>query len=128
MDRIRLGGGGARSLLWGQIQADVYGHAVEVVRAEEGAAYGAAILAGVGAGNWQSVENARDEVIQIAGELQPDSGSSQILNSGYAVTAVSIPRFTRSDRGSVSCPIKGRVESNRNVNSSMIQNWRGRCP
>ena len=46
---IRLGGGGARSPLWRQIQADVYGHEVEIVEAEEGAAYGAAILAGVGA-------------------------------------------------------------------------------
>ncbi len=39
---IRLGGGGARSPLWRQIQADVYGHEVEIVEAEEGAAYGAA--------------------------------------------------------------------------------------
>jgi len=37
---IRLGGGGAHSALWRQIQADVYGHEVEVVEAEEGAAYG----------------------------------------------------------------------------------------
>src|SRR3989440_7412604 len=47
---IRLGGGGARSPLWRQIQADAYGHEVEILEAEEGAAYGAAILAGVGAG------------------------------------------------------------------------------
>jgi xylulokinase len=47
---IRVGGGGARSPLWRQIQADVYGQAVETVQAEEGAAYGAALLAGVGAG------------------------------------------------------------------------------
>ena len=47
---IRLGGGGARSRLWRQIQADVYGHSVEILQAEEGAAYGAALLAGVGAG------------------------------------------------------------------------------
>ena len=47
---IRLGGGGARSPLWRQIQADVYAHEVEIVAAEEGAAYGAAILAGVGVG------------------------------------------------------------------------------
>ncbi len=49
---IRLGGGGARSPLWRQIQADIYGRAVEIVEADEGAAYGAAILAGVGAGMW----------------------------------------------------------------------------
>ncbi|MCH8890806.1 MAG: hypothetical protein IH827_07000, partial [Myxococcales bacterium] len=46
--RMRLGGGGARSRLWRQIQADVYGRTVEVLAAEEGAAYGAALLAGVG--------------------------------------------------------------------------------
>ena len=57
---IRLGGGGARSPLWRQIQADVYGHEVEIVEAEEGAAYGAAILAGVGAQMWPSVDAACD--------------------------------------------------------------------
>ncbi len=45
--RDRLGGG-ARSPIWRQIQADVFGHDAEIVEAEEGAAYGAALLAGVG--------------------------------------------------------------------------------
>src|ERR1700736_5831597 len=53
VEAIRLGGGGARSKLWRQIQADVYGQQVETVEAEEGAAYGAAILAGVGAKVWR---------------------------------------------------------------------------
>jgi len=39
--RFRLGGGGARSKLWRQIQADIYGKRVETVEGEEGAAYGA---------------------------------------------------------------------------------------
>jgi sugar (pentulose or hexulose) kinase len=47
---IRLGGGGARSPLWRQIQADVYAKPVSLLAAEEGCAYGAAVLAGVGAG------------------------------------------------------------------------------
>src|SRR5258706_1639394 len=47
VETIRLGGGGARSMLWRQIQADVYGRSVEIVEAEEGAPYGAALLAGV---------------------------------------------------------------------------------
>src|SRR5215469_3052780 len=50
--KVRLGGGGARSRLWRQIQADVYGQEVEILQAEEGAAYGAALLAGVGARFW----------------------------------------------------------------------------
>jgi xylulokinase len=81
--RIRLGGGGARSTLWRQIQADVYGHAVEAVQAEEGAAYGAAILAGTGAGNWRSVDEACDAVVQTAHEIQPDPKSSTILDEAY---------------------------------------------
>src|SRR5437763_75826 len=56
VELIRLGGGGARAQLWQQIQADVYGHSVELVAAEEGAAYGAALLAGVGGGAWASVD------------------------------------------------------------------------
>jgi xylulokinase len=71
VNRIRLGGGGARSRLWRQIQADVYGREVEILEAEEGAAYGAAILAGVGAGRWTSVDSACDEVIRIAQVVKP---------------------------------------------------------
>jgi xylulokinase len=83
VDRIRLGGGGARSPLWRQIQADVYRHAVEVVQTEEGAAYGAAILAGVGAGNWPSVEAACDAVVQTADEIRPNPESSATLDEAY---------------------------------------------
>jgi xylulokinase len=83
VDRIRLGGGGARSSLWRQIQADVYGHAVELVEAEEGAAYGAAILAGTGAGNWRSVDEACDAVVQTAQEIQPDAKSAATLDAAY---------------------------------------------
>jgi xylulokinase len=83
VDRIRLGGGGARSALWRQIQADVYGHTVEMVKTEEGAAHGAAILAGVGAGNWHSVEEACDAVVQTAEEIQPDAKNSAMLEEAY---------------------------------------------
>jgi xylulokinase len=83
VDRIRLGGGGARSALWRQIQADVYGHAVEVVQAEEGAAFGAAILAGAGAGHWRSVDEACDAVVRTAAEIKPDPKSSAILDEAY---------------------------------------------
>ena len=83
VDRIRLGGGGARSALWRQIQADVYTHAVERVQTEEGAAYGAAILAGVGARNWHSVEEACDAVVRTAEKIQPNAESSAILEEAY---------------------------------------------
>lgn len=83
VDRIRLGGGGARSALWRQIQADVYRHAVEVVQADEGAAYGAAILAAVGAGNWSSVDEACDASVRAADEIQPNPENVETLDAAY---------------------------------------------
>jgi xylulokinase len=79
---IRLGGGGARSGLWRQIQADVYAHAVEIVEAEEGAAYGAALLAGVGAKVWSTVDDAC-EVVRIQQTIEPNPESVEILQRSY---------------------------------------------
>jgi xylulokinase len=81
--RIRLGGGGARSPLWRQIQADIYAHDVEVVAVEEGAAYGAAILAGVGAGCWSSVDQASEAVVLVASRVRPNSENSSLLQQRY---------------------------------------------
>jgi xylulokinase len=81
---VRLGGGGARSALWRQIQADVYGHEIEVVEAEEGAAYGAALLAGVGARMWASVDEACVSVVRVAKRVRPDAEAVATLNKNYA--------------------------------------------
>ena len=85
VDRIRLGGGGARSPLWRQIQADVYASEVEILKAEEGAAYGAAILAGVGAKCWTSVDEACDATVAIAKRVSPEKNSSATLQRGYQI-------------------------------------------
>jgi xylulokinase len=84
VNRIRLGGGGARSPLWRQIQANVYGHEVEIVEAEEGAAYGAAILAGVGAGMWKSVDEACAAVVRVAKTLKTQPAAVTVMNASYA--------------------------------------------
>jgi xylulokinase len=68
---IRLGGGGARGPLWRQIQADVYGFPVEVLEAEEGGAFGAALLAGTGVDAWPSVEEACASTIRVASTTDP---------------------------------------------------------
>ena len=80
---IRLGGGGARSDLWRQIQADVYGHEVEILAAEEGAAYGGALLAGVGAKWWNSVEDACDAVVQVQKRVKPEVAAEKVMNKAY---------------------------------------------
>jgi xylulokinase len=81
---IRLGGGGARSPLWRQIQADVYGHEVEIVEAEEGAAYGAAILGGVGAKMWLSVDAACDTIVRVAQRVPAKSENAATMKRNYA--------------------------------------------
>ena len=81
---IRLGGGGARGPLWQQIQADIYGMAVELIEAEEGAAYGAGLLAGVGIGVWPSVDSACDVAVRVAKRVEPDPDRVALMNSRYA--------------------------------------------
>jgi xylulokinase len=80
---VRVGGGGARSAVWRQIQADAYGRTVETVRAEEGAAYGAAILAGVGAGFWPSVDLACDAIVRSAARTEPDRHATSVMTQRY---------------------------------------------
>jgi xylulokinase len=82
--RIRLGGGGARSELWRQIQADVYGHEIEIVEAEEGAAYGAALLAGVGARLWPTVDAACQAVVRVARRVRPQAEAMATMKRSYS--------------------------------------------
>jgi len=79
---IRLGGGGSRGPLWRQIQADVYGHAVDLLEAEEGGAFGAALLAGTSIGAWPSVEAACQATVRIAQTVYPQS--AETMQAAYA--------------------------------------------
>jgi xylulokinase len=81
---IRVGGGGARSSLWRQIQADVYGQPVSTVAAQEGAAYGAAVLGGVAMNIWSSVDDACDTVVRLTDRVEPDAESVRVLARQYA--------------------------------------------
>jgi xylulokinase len=68
---IRVSGGGARSRFWRQLQADIYGRPVLTTSAAEGPAFGVALLAGVAAGAWASVEEACRRTIRVTGETEP---------------------------------------------------------
>ncbi len=71
ISQVRVTGGGARSPLWRQILADIFNAEIVTVNSEEGAAYGAALLAATGSGVFQSVEAACDATIQITGSTKP---------------------------------------------------------
>jgi xylulokinase len=94
VDAIRLGGGGARSPLWRQVQADVFGQPVQTVAAEEGAAYGAAVLAGVGAGVWPDVDVACERVVRVTSEVAPGDGQA-VLARQYRAYQALYPALTR---------------------------------
>jgi xylulokinase len=79
---IRLGGGGARGPLWRQIQADVYGQPVQLLEAEEGGAFGAALLAGTGIGAWPTVAAACAATIRVADIIAPRSAPA--MQDAYA--------------------------------------------
>jgi xylulokinase len=80
---VRLGGGGARGKLWREIQAAVYGYPCDVLVAEEGGAFGAALLAGVGAKAWPDLEAACASGITVAEQIVPDPAAVQRYAVGY---------------------------------------------
>jgi xylulokinase len=70
-------GGGGRSKLWRKMLADLYGCPVHTLAADEGGALGVALLAGVGAGVFRSVEEACDAVVKKETALQPDPAAGK---------------------------------------------------
>ena len=81
--QVRVSGGGARSQLWRQILADVFETELVTVNTTEGAAFGAALLAGVGAGAWSDVPSACRAAIQITGQTKPQGISYERFYQNY---------------------------------------------
>ena len=71
VSEVRIAGGGAKGALWRKIVASVLGLPMVTVNSTEGAAYGAALLAGTGVGAWPSVEAACDATISVSGREEP---------------------------------------------------------
>jgi len=85
VDQVRASGGGARSRLWLQIQADATNHAHHTINVEEGPALGVALLAGVGAGIYSSVAEACDAVIRLASETKPIPANAELYGRCHAL-------------------------------------------
>ena len=82
LNHVRAIGGGARSHLWRQIQADVFGMTVRRTAVDEGPAYGAALLAGVTAGQFQNVNEA-SSVVRLRPEIEEPNPDNAELYSRY---------------------------------------------
>lgn len=82
---IRLSGGGARSEFWRQVQADVYGNRVVTINAEEGPAYGVALLAAAGTGAYKNVVEACNATIRVVTTTRPVAREKRKYDAGYAI-------------------------------------------
>jgi len=80
---VRASGGGARSVLWRQIQADVNRTPLVTTNIDEGPAYGAALLGMVGAGLYKSVEEACDNTIHVEDMCTPDTQQSDVYDRWF---------------------------------------------
>jgi xylulokinase len=83
MQQVRVSGGGARSPLWRQILADVLGAELVTVNTTEGAAFGAALLAGVGAGVWPNVDEACAQTVFINESIVPNTRAVETYREMY---------------------------------------------
>ncbi|MDF2941423.1 MAG: hypothetical protein K0S01_281 [Herbinix sp.] len=85
ISRIRINGGGAKSPLWCKIIADVLNVKVDKINSEEGPAFGAAILAAVGCGEYPSVEEAAGKLIKVIETTEQDLEEVALYNKKYDV-------------------------------------------
>ena len=81
--QIRVSGGGSKSVLWRQLQADIFGQKVSTINAEQGPAFGVALLAAVGAGEYKSVVEACKATIHAAEDTALDRKSKRIYDEAF---------------------------------------------
>ena len=77
-DSMLLTGGGAKSSFWRQVLADVFDCPVQTIKSSEGPALGVAILAGVGAGVYESVESACEKLVKPADVFEPNRQNAAV--------------------------------------------------
>ncbi len=80
---VRLSGGGARSEFWRQMQADLYGRRVSTINAEEGPAYGVALLAAAGTGRYKGIVEACQAAIRVVSSTDPQAEAKRAYSKSY---------------------------------------------
>ena len=99
IEQVRVSGGGAKSILWRHILADMLGVELVTVNTTEGAAYGAALLAGVGSGAWTDVETACAETIKVVDSTQPNERHAKIYREMYEQYRALYPNLRETFNG-----------------------------
>jgi len=83
IEQVRATGGGAKSLLWRQILTDVFGVELVTTNAHEGPAFGAALLAGVASGAYNSIQQACEATVRIVEHTEPRPEIEQVYAKSY---------------------------------------------
>jgi xylulokinase len=94
--KVRLSGGGARSPFWHQLFADIFNRRVVSLETQEGSAFGAALLALVGTGEYKSAREACAAVIKEVEVKDPDAGAAGFYERGYGLYRSLYPALRRS--------------------------------
>jgi len=93
---IRVSGGGAKSQLWKQILADSFGQKACTINAEQGPAYGVALLAAVGDGAYKDIEEACKATIYVVEKTSPQKAAQKKYDAGFRVYQQLYPALMRS--------------------------------
>jgi xylulokinase len=83
INQVRASGGGVKNAFWRQILASVLETELVTVNTTEGAAFGAALLAGVGAGVWENVPSACEATIKVDKRVLPDPAQVEAYRTSY---------------------------------------------
>ena len=94
--QVRASGGGTKGALWRQIMATVLNAELVTVNTTEGGAYGAALLAGVGASAWSDVASACKQSVRITGSTSPDEKEAEVYRKSYGVYRELYPALKES--------------------------------
>ncbi len=104
VDEMMACGGGAKSPIWRQMLADMYGCPVKTVSAQEGPALGVAILAGVGAGVYDSVESACEKMIAVDACCEPIPENTEQYHRFHEIYKALYPCLKEQYKALAACP------------------------
>jgi len=85
IEEVRLIGGGAKSELWQQITADIFAEPISILNVEQGPAFGAAIIAGVGAGVFSDFESIVEELVDVVKTVEPIAENVEKYEKNYEI-------------------------------------------
>lgn len=84
-EEIRLIGGGSQSKLWQQITADIFGYPISLLNIEQGPAFGAAIIAGIGAGIFADFASIVEKLVKVVNIIEPIPENVAYYNEKYSI-------------------------------------------